>query len=74
MARILFGLEAQGLIPEILQMMKDGMNWQQIADAISWDRKTLRVHWRRFVEKIDDLKLGEMEDFVFRNGHNPFAK
>lgn len=35
-AKIIFGLEAQGLIPKIESLLSSGKNWEQIGSEIRW--------------------------------------
>jgi hypothetical protein len=62
---LLFGLKAQGQIEKILEMMKAGKTWNEIAKAIGWQKQTLKLHWYRYVEDVDEAERKRMHYFVF---------
>lgn len=47
-----FGLEAQGHLPTIERMIKEGASWEVIGKAIGWDAMTARQHWYWHVESL----------------------
>ena len=47
---IRFGLRAQGHLPKIEQMLKEGKSWEEIGAAILWDPATAERHYRRYQE------------------------
>ena len=47
-ARILFGLEAQGHIPVVENMLAGKADWQEIGRAIGWDGETARTYYERY--------------------------
>lgn len=48
---VLYGLEAQGHIPTIEGMIRDGRDWPFIGRAINWDGETARVHYTWYLER-----------------------
>lgn len=48
---VLFGLQAQGHIPKIEEMLSKGLGWQEIGAAIHWDPVTAERHYRLHLEK-----------------------
>ncbi len=63
--RLLFGLEAQGHIPTILDLMKRGKTWPEIAKHIGWSTIELKKHWRTYMQKIDEEERKRIHHFVF---------
>lgn len=63
-APILFGLEAQGHIPTVESMLRDGRDWPFIGRVIGWDGETAKSYYERYLarrgapsaEKSNDLK------------------
>jgi hypothetical protein len=45
-APVAFGLDAQGHLPTIEQMLAGKKTWAEIANQIGWDEITLRAHWQ----------------------------
>lgn len=50
-AKILFGLEAQGHVPKIEAMLRDGRDWPFIGRAIGWDGDTARQYYERYLKE-----------------------
>lgn len=45
-APVAFGLEAQGHLTIIRQMLDSQASWAEIAKQVGWDEITLRAHWQ----------------------------
>lgn len=49
---ILFGLKAQGHIPTIERMLKEGATWKEIGKKIGWCPETAKEDYGRYVKDI----------------------
>lgn len=49
--RIAFGLEAQGHIPTVENMLALGCDWQEIGRTIGWDGETAKQYYERHMER-----------------------
>lgn len=49
-APVLFGLEAQGHIPMIEKMLKEGATWEEIGKEIGWQSTSAEEDYERYVE------------------------
>ncbi len=49
--KVVFGLENQGKIPIIEQMLSEGKDWYEIAETIGWEHSTAREHYERCVNE-----------------------
>lgn len=56
-APVLFGLRAQGHLETIETMLRDGNSWDEIADAIGWERRTARSHYESAVGPEETREL-----------------
>lgn len=52
-APILFGLQQQGHIPLVEEMLENGFAWKAIGRKIGWEPKTLEEHYRWYVDSIN---------------------
>ena len=59
-APILFGLKAQGHIPTIERMLKDGATWKEIGKKIGWYPETAKEDYERHIEYQHVQKEGEI--------------
>lgn len=57
-ARVVIGLRAQGHLPLIARMLKNGCDWSAIAVAIGWDNAESARLWY-LAEKDDDPEEDE---------------
>lgn len=71
-APVVFGLQAQGHIATIENMLKEGKSWEEIGSAIGWCYETAEKHYFKFKikqleirEKEIDALLGEGKDWDF---------
>jgi len=49
-APVAFGLQAQGKIEQVTQLLEDGKNWDEIGEAIGWDGQTAKKHYNLYKE------------------------
>lgn len=49
--KIAWGLEAQGHIPTIEEMLDHGSGWDDIARSIGWEPDTARRHYHAYLQK-----------------------
>lgn len=61
-AKIVFGLEKQGHIPTIENMLVDGKNWSEIGQVIGWCPITAREHYERYSLRPKTIKESWFED------------
>lgn len=57
-ARVVFGLRAQGHIPTVEAMLREGFSWADIGQEIGWDGETAK----RFYELDADHRAEHGED------------
>ena len=50
--RVLFGLKAQGHLPTIEKMLKDGATWKEIGKKIGWCPETGKKDYERHVKYV----------------------
>jgi len=48
---IRFGLEAQGHIPKVEEMLAAGRSWDEIGAAIGWHGPTAKEYYERYQER-----------------------
>ncbi len=48
---VLFGLEAQGHIPTIEQMLSENKTWDEIGKTIGWLPDTAQEHYERYKKR-----------------------
>lgn len=58
-------MKIQNLLPRIENLMKSGKTWSEIASEIGWEKRTLRIHWKRHIENLSEQ---EREDLKVRCG------
>ena len=64
---VCIGLEAQGHIPTIEQMLRDGATWSDISLAIGWDAKTAARHYLWYIQRLareEPIRLGRIRDLA----------
>jgi len=59
--RVLFGLEQQGHIPLIEQMLKQDATWEEIGKTIGWHPPTVKEHYGWYLEKQQNLMHSALE-------------
>lgn len=51
-ARVVFGLEAQGHITTIEQMLQEDASWNEIGKAIGWHGPTAQRYYQRYLDRL----------------------
>lgn len=56
---VLFGLAAQGHLPNIRAMLDAGFAWRDIAESIGWEETTARAHYHLHIgsEQTRELRM-----------------
>ncbi len=64
---VCIGLEAQGHIPTIEQMLREGAAWSDISLAIGWDADTAARHYLWYIQRLareEPIRLGRIRDLA----------
>lgn len=64
---VCFGIEAQGHIPTIERMLREGAAWSEISQAIGWDRDAAAQHYLWYLQRIAreaPIRLARIRDLA----------